>query len=886
MAFLNGNNEIFNFKPIDIKLVNNKIIIEGLKANTYQLLSESIVYTWKTSKLSSHLLKGNIYTGLRIDEFFIFELYYILDNIKFNKYTRNYILGRPLVEKLKHLLVENTWLKDVLNSTEITYNESRLNLLNGKPLPHSSEFFKIYFNNTAKYRLNGYILGSPPGTGKTYMNIALGVLLGVSKHICVVPKNSVHLVWEEEIIKWNKKEKKIWIYDGDKPFNSNYDYYIVSYENVTSLLNQIESIANKFQNSMVTLDESHNFNELTAVRTLDFINLVKVLNTKHVIWSSGTPIKAIGKEIIPMLRTIDPLFTHSAEETFKKIFGGNRTEALNILAERMGFILFSVDKKTVVDNERLDEDILVKVPNSEKYTLPEVKKQMAAYILERTNYFKPLIPSLEKRYFQLLDIYEKSIIKDVKELNAFNTYLKYVKIVKSTNINELSLIKEELVYCNLYEKKIMHSLGKEEGLEFKDLKTVYKYLILKIRGEVLGRILTRLRIDCVMDMIPYIGLDDYIKVSEKKTIIFTDYVEAVDEANQYLTNIGYKPLLVYGKTNNELETIVDKFLNDKTANPLIATYKSLSSAVRLTIANSVILLNVPFRSYILNQAISRVDRKGQDSVVRVYTCILDTDKETNINSRNLDIMKWYEEQVSAILGIKTDFKEPEFTMESINIKDYTFDVTSKYIGLINKLIKIKEELVKQPNIENINEDNKLSYLSFFNRIATSNSANPVTNLSNLRDAVNDLNKVLLGVIEGYDVLNLIQHTKLLPENLSESKFDNLLPGNFKIDKTDGYMLELTLINLGDNLQKVTDAHCVKENMNSLKTIVIYTIDKLIELIEILKSHPNIDRFTYEELKEHARCQFILIDKFIQDLLVYSEELFSDFKTVYLNEEIY
>lgn len=875
MSLINRIKDTFSLTPINVSIVNNKILIEGLKSSTFEVLSDGIAFTWKTSKLSTHLLKGNIYSGLRIDEFFIFELYYILDNVKFSKYSRNAALGRPLVNKLKTLLVENTWLKDALNSPEISYDTNRFKLLNGSPLPHSSDFFKIYFNNTTKYKLNGYILGSPPGTGKTYMNIALGVLLGVSKHICVVPKNAVHLVWEEEIIKWNKKEKKIWIYDGEEPFSANYDYYVVSYENVTTLLELIEPIRNKFQNTMVTLDESHNFNELTAKRTLDFIELVKILDTKHVVWSSGTPIKAIGKEVIPILRTIDPLFTQSAEESFKKIFGGNKTEALTILAQRIGFILFSVDKKLVVDNEKVEEDILVKIPDSDKYTLPEVKKQMTTYITERTNYYKPLIPSLEKRYFELLDKYERVIKSNPKELAAFNTYLKYVKLVKATNVNMLYEIKEELMYCNIYEKKIISILSRDEGLEFKELKTVYKYLILKIRGEVLGRILTRLRIDCAKDMIPYIGLDDLIKVSEKKTIIFTDYVEAVDEANRYLTNIGYKPVLVYGKTNNELEETVEKFQNDKTANPLIATYKSLSTAVRLTMANSIILLNVPFRSYILNQAVSRVDRKGQDSVVRVYTCVLDTDKESNINSRNIDIMTWYEEQVSALLGIKNDIVEPDIAMENLKIE------TNNTNTIIQKLYDIKETLVQTDNLVNINNNDDIAYLSYFNRIATSASADPIKNMSNLRDMVLALKLALVNLYEHYQIVTLNEDTRFLLDTNVKEITNNLLPGNFKIENNDNYLLKLSLNCLGDNLKVIEPFDKPEATMNDIKTIVIYTINNLLEIDVIFKDISKTHVLNNSIVEDYFLKQNDLIENFLYVLYCYSEEIYNDFLTVYL-----
>jgi hypothetical protein len=189
---------------------------------------------------------------------------------------------------------------------------------------------------------------------------------------------------------------------------------------------------------------------------------------------------------------------------------------------------------------------------------------------------------------------------------------------------------------------------------------------LKVQGEALGRILGKKRTQCNVDMLGAwdrykvtdmqtgekfdTTLIDIIENSVKKTVVFTSYVEVVDRAAEIITGEGGFPLKVYGETNNELPQIVTQFDRDVRSNPLIATLQSLSTAVPLIMANTVIFLNAPYRDYIYDQACSRVDRLGQTEVVQIFDVYLDTGKEANISSRSLDIMAWSKSMVDQMLG--------------------------------------------------------------------------------------------------------------------------------------------------------------------------------------------------------------------------------------------
>ncbi|MCY1335027.1 hypothetical protein D9M69_208000 [compost metagenome] len=173
-----------------------------------------------------------------------------------------------------------------------------------------------------------------------------------------------------------------------------------------------------------------------------------------------------------------------------------------------------------------------------------------------------------------------------------------------------------------------------------------------------------MRIQCHLDMLPHMPLDEIIDNSKSKTVIFTSYVEVVKELEKMLREAGYKPLVVYGETNKDLPDIVKKFDSDQDANPLIATFKSLSTAVPLVSASTEVFTNSPFREYERTQAVARVDRVGQAHRCSIFDTFLDTDADPNISTRSKDIMAWSKQQVEAILGVQTP-DDLEASLESL-----------------------------------------------------------------------------------------------------------------------------------------------------------------------------------------------------------------------------
>jgi SNF2 family DNA or RNA helicase len=68
-------------------------------------------------------------------------------------------------------------------------------------------------------------------------------------------------------------------------------------------------------------------------------------------------------------------------------------------------------------------------------------------------------------------------------------------------------------------------------------------------------------------------------------------------------------------------------------------------------ADTLILLDVPFRAHILEQAIARVWRIGATTQAKVHYLKLDTGTEPNITDRTFDILAWAKSEVEAITGV-------------------------------------------------------------------------------------------------------------------------------------------------------------------------------------------------------------------------------------------
>lgn len=618
-----------------------EIFVTGI--NTKQLVND-LLKVWKTSRLPTYMFNKQGSNNLSFYSFFAPDVVYVLETLvnDASRITHNRKASRRIIE----LLYTETWLKSTRRETTPHLDFSQLNRFTFKPLPHQQGFFDQYSTLVPRYNLRGYMLGSAPGTGKTYMGLAIMAMRKKDTVVIVSPKNAVERVWEATVKNVIKGDKVWWRSDLGHPLPTRCDYYIVHYEALTKFLEAIKG--KQLGNVGVILDESHNLNEVTAQRTNHFVELCKHFNATDVLWSSGTPIKAIGNEAIPFLRTVDPLFTPEVEARFIKIYGLKAERAVDILANRLGMMKYMVEKTVVVDNKTTYTDVKVKIPNGAKFTLASIGEEMQEFIQERLAFYNKDMDKYIRFYLDCLKKHELSLRSDAA-WQGYRTYVQYAQMIH--NGYDPELMKEESKYCNGYEKtKIMPSLPQPLRKEFQHVKSIYKYVDLKVRGECLGRVVGRRRTECHVEMVAHANLEQYVDNALSKTVVFTSFVEVVERMGQYFQEKGYVPTLVYGETNKNLNGIIREFDKNQDIDPLIATYKSLSTAVPLTMANTALMFNAPYRQYEYEQATARVDRLDQPHPVFVFNFQLDTGSEPNISTRAKDILDWSKDQVNSILG--------------------------------------------------------------------------------------------------------------------------------------------------------------------------------------------------------------------------------------------
>lgn len=589
---------------------------------------------------------------LSISRFFVPELIYLLqENKKFSPRTKN-------IDKIINLLISNTWYKNTQVEIPTALDMDVIKHLKRKPLPYQLEFIKdVYWQKKTQFLLKGYLLGFEPGLGKSATSIFLKEGLHKKHAIVVAPKSVTKNVWPTEIEE-TVNDCKIWTIDDSlDDLTSETNYVVVNYEAIDKIKDVVKSRFD-LKSLMIIVDECHNFKDIDSLRTRQLIDLAETTKCQDILLMSGTPIKALGTECIPILELLDTFWTPTLRDTFKKL---NRYPSVmnELLHNRLGILMFRKLKEEVLQlPDKIENDLLIKIPDGKKYTVPEVQKACKAYAAERTEYYKQNYDKYEKAFLDILDYYEKNLLPP-EEKKAFEQYqrdLKYIKGGKiSTGLEIGSDMRMAIEAVNKYDHDVLiPRLPNHMKQVFKDSRTVYKYVALKVMGEVIGNLLNKLRQEMTSELIGK-EVIDIIKSAEKKTILFSDYTDSLHDAYAKCVKAKLKPMMITGENSNQAKELVATFKQDPSLNPLIASIKCMSTGHTINEANTVIFLNVPYRSTDYEQASDRCYRIGQDTTVYVYRLLLDTKPDGNLSTRMNDILKWSKEQFGQIVdGIPQD----------------------------------------------------------------------------------------------------------------------------------------------------------------------------------------------------------------------------------------
>lgn len=645
---------MFNlFSSIDVNEDAVHITVSGLNHRRLEL---DVYRLYHTGKVMDYMIQRAGPGKIQFQKFFAVEFTFLLTKILEGKRMAS---DKRAVAQIHELMLQKTWLAATqADKVKEPLSLSRLKDLDLSPKDYHMEFFEEFNRVVPRYNLRGMLLAGAPGSGKTYVGLALGHCAQVEKFVVICPINATDRVWKSNVALRFHGQKSVWLSTENLPITNKFDVYVFHYEAIERALEHLDKLragGGMESNTLVILDESHNLNEMKALRTQLFLQLCDDLKPVYVLEASGTPIKAFGTESIPLLRAIDPLFTPEVEKNFKLMYGANATRTLEMLNHRLGVVSFKIEKDRLGLDKPDSRVIQVKTPDSDKFTLDSIAKDVRDFIEKRIAYYRSIESDYTQAYF---DLVKKANQDKPKMDREFQNYLATAADVRDkAKKGAFGAIKDQMAWCTHFENtQIIPVLNNPDKKLFRDVRSAYKYVALKIQGEALGRVIGRARIDCHLSMAKHIDYKEVCYSSTKKTLVFTSFVEVLEQVNTTIKQLGFLPSVVYGKTNKDLNAIIDEFEKNPDQNPLVATYKSLGTAVPLVMADNMLLIDAPFRTYILEQTISRTHRLGADTQVTVWTALLDTADVPNISTRSSDILAWSQDQVKKIMGIDAPFK--------------------------------------------------------------------------------------------------------------------------------------------------------------------------------------------------------------------------------------
>ena len=668
---------------VTVKEQGNKINITGIPQTTFM---KDIKNQWGTTKLKNmfqlqfHFGRGQL---MSFHKFFLPDFLYVI----------NQLPNRRAYQLVTELIYENTYLKKLNEPIQENINLTTIqNELQLELKEYQLEFVKNYDRLKQRYSLKGYLLAFDTGVGKTVTAIALMTALNKEKIIVLTPNNVVY-EFAGEINKFCKTPQKIWT--KEKPI-SNAKWFIINYESMPKLLSLKEL---KSGNIGIIIDEIHYFRSANAERVKYAEMIAKYTQSVDILTMSGTPIKQAPAELIPLLKLLDPYFDEEAEQIFKKAFGVNTMQLADIVRHRLGMMMYRKTKEEVLDlPEKHEENIMVKIPNGENYTLKKVQQEVKKFVEERKKYYDQSTKQFEQDYLAGLKYFTST-----SQFNKSN-YNKYLNIVEAIKKKKYGSWEEKgrlMKEANLYEKTvILPTLPSELKNRFKKAKSVYKYVDMVMLGEVIGNLLTRLRAAMYSEMFKHGPIKDIIQKAIKKTIIFTTFTDVVEAAAKSARDDwGMNPSIIYGKTSKDTPAILKEFKQNPNKNPLICTMQTMATGVTVVEANTVIFVGQGFRSVDKKQAYSRVYRIGQTDDVYIYTLILDTGSEPNLSTRLEDIVSWSQQMFDAVVGdvdidlqkvVGTESIHDDFIMDMLK-----FDNTSNEQTLLSSTSVVHEFLFKK-----------------------------------------------------------------------------------------------------------------------------------------------------------------------------------------------
>ena len=595
-------------------------------------------------------------TTIRIHKFFLPEMVYILSQCG---------PGKP--QDIAYDIIQNTWVRSIFDPDDVIKTDTDMSRLDAemrcKFFDWQEEFIKLYDAKRRRNHLRGELLSFDCGLGKTLTALGVMTAIGCDGVVILAPKSTLQDVWVYHIQRYYKQAKRIFLVNKDTPKDA--EFFIFNYESMDKL-DTVMNYLKKKKRLGIIVDESHNFLRMKSLRTSNLLKLMDDTGCERCLMCSGTPLKALGSEVIPLLSVLDPMLDEEARDIFIKAFGINTTLGSDILHARMNIVMH---RKTMDEVYRLppktDVDLPTKISTGSKYTIDKVKAALTKFAEERYKYHTDRMGKYQEEWDEAINWLDNN--KTIGTSDDWRRYMKLIDYLIEKGYDHFNRwCVTENIWANEYERHVLiPALPKKLKDGFEDSRSKIKYLNLCIRGEVLGH-LDVLRSEMVVDLMKEVDIEDIVSSSVKKVIFATTYVSVVDYLQKRCEELGYSPICIYGKTSNKAPELLEAFRDKDEHRVLIATMQTLATGVTVTEANTVVFCNNPWRDSDKVQMSHRVHRIGQDTECFIITVRLDTGSSPNLSDRTQDILNWSKEMTDAIVDGKR--------LTRASIESYGYDV--------------------------------------------------------------------------------------------------------------------------------------------------------------------------------------------------------------------
>ena len=617
----------FNLLFKRIKKAYGEKRLDLIFKRTYKKSDIAKYYDKKLQKSQMHI------TSLISPIFFALELSILFKQLGsiYNDSTYNVI---------SDYIYNHSWLKQTDNnkadSVDIEYAQSLLNP-KYKLQQYQIDFIKAYPIWKSKLGLRGIYNAFDQGLGKTLTAVSLAMSLHMDKIYIICP-NSLVLNWYNEIKNYYDGKILSCICKNNEIVSQNTKFFITNNESIKSMLPYID-VSKK---TMLIIDEGHNFRNLNGNRVKELLDFVDKLKPINILPMSGTPLKASPNEIVPILKLLDPRFTDTAAEMYYKCFNFDKYQAMEIVTARFGKFIYRKMKTDVLKLPKKNLiDYKVTISQPKDYLLKNVK---SAVIDE---YYK-IFPFIIKENASILNDFKNIVIEYSTAPERYS--LEYLKRICMASDDK-----------NNYSINNLHELESDEILSFLDKfvisnKNFPRSMVTDIKkmesrlihynkvcmGKAIGKIYPIRRTQMFKDIWDENSNEfiDLIKNADKKTIIFSQFVEVVAYITKMLAMVGIKCVTISGGiSSTNRQELIDQFKKDPNTKVIVATSQTIGTGVTLIEANQILFFGAPWRSADYDQCCDRIYRIGQECDVYIYNIILNT-PELNLSSKMDKILKW------------------------------------------------------------------------------------------------------------------------------------------------------------------------------------------------------------------------------------------------------